>query len=152
MSPDGQFRVNLWDLWTLNFSHHCANFKYVWFFTWAYITIFSPMLSNILTVSFLVLGLGHFFSTITTITNQVHQFNEYSTLSITTVSLPLPAGRITILLLTHSHLMTSLSDFEIFALGVFAFSCACLNFHLSLSAWVLGIFKATSSLSAITSK
>ena len=56
------------------------------------------------------------------------QFNEYSTLSITKVSLPLPAGRIMILLLSRSQVVASLSDFEMFALGGFALSCASLNF------------------------
>ena len=42
MSLDRQFGVNLWDIWTLIFSHHCDNINYVWFFTWAYIGIFFP--------------------------------------------------------------------------------------------------------------
>ena len=55
---------------------------------------------------------------------------EYSTLSITTVALPLSAGRIMILLSSCNDLMACRSVFEMFGFGGFDFSSACLTFYL----------------------
>ena len=48
--------------------------------------------------------------------------------------------------------MASFSSFVMFGFGGFNFSRACLTFHLSLSPRALGIFMASSSISAIKSK